>query len=144
MKTIILTRLSDNGASTIGKLTFNNLTFATIEDTHRDEKIFGKTRIPAGTYEIKLRNFGGHYEKYKKTIPGHEGMLWLQDVPNFNDILIHIGNTAKDTKGCILVGEYVYDMNTITRSKDAYKKLYFEVLREIKNGEQIFIKIKDN
>src|SRR4051812_40685321 len=76
-----------------------------LEDEFRPTKVSKETRIPAGEYKIKLRTSGPHHEKYKKKFPDfHRGMLELRDVPNFNDILIHIGNTEKDTDGCLLVG----------------------------------------
>ena len=72
----------------------------TVEDTIRDKKIYGKTCIPFGTYEIDLRTEGGFYQRMKKICP--YGMLHLQNVPNFKYILIHSGNDVDDTHGCIL------------------------------------------
>ncbi len=118
-----------------------------IEDRYRKEKVKGETRIQAGRYEIKLREFGGHYEKYVNKYEGHEGMLWLQDVPNFEDILIHIGNDAKDTAGCLLVGSTANNnaknKGFISGSTEAYLDLYFKVLPELKAGRKVFIGIID-
>jgi hypothetical protein len=54
-------------------------------------------------------------------------MLHVQDVPGFEYILIHIGNTDKDTAGCLLVGEQAVttkgDMR-VNMSKIAYERLY--------------------
>ena len=78
----------------------------TLEDEKRDEKVMSETRIPAGTYEVKLRTEGGHHNKYASRYGSmHKGMLWLQDVPNFKWILIHCGNTDEHTAGCLLVGD---------------------------------------
>jgi hypothetical protein len=90
--------------------------------------------IPAGTYELKLRTFGEHHEKYSLKFPDiHKGMLWVTDVPGFTDILIHIGNTEKDTKGCTLVGATTgkdnhMDYPMITRSTDTYEWIYAYIL----------------
>lgn len=73
-----------------------------VEDGHRNVKVYGETRIPAGTYKIVRRKFGGHYEKYKQRF-GHQFSIELADVPGFTNILIHIGNYVKDTEGCLLI-----------------------------------------
>lgn len=78
----------------------------TLEDEHRDKKIMHETRIPAGTYKVTLRTWGGFHSRYQKRFPDiHAGMLWVRDVPNFEHILIHCGNDDDDTSGCLLVGE---------------------------------------
>jgi hypothetical protein len=115
-----------------------------LEDEHRDVKVMHETRIPAGKYEIKLRKFGGHHIRYKEKFPTeHQGMLWLQDVPNFKDILIHIGNTDADTSGCLLLGEQV-DLvkGRILYSTRAYLKFYKKVVKELVEGKKIYITIQ--
>ena len=78
----------------------------TLEDEHREEKVMGETRIPAGTYKITLRDYGRVHDKYKVRFKDiHKGTLWVRDVPNFKYILIHCGNTDSHTAGCLLVGE---------------------------------------
>lgn len=144
MKTITLNRISDNGTSTIGELKFKNLNLVTIEDTYRDKKIKDITRIPAGKYKLIIRKYGGHHERYSEKFPFHKGMLQLENVKGFTDILIHIGNTAKDTSGCILTGLKVRDENFITQSTIAYTRLYQAVIKEIEAGEEVYIKITDN
>ena len=48
----------------------------TLEDEHRDEKVMGETRVPAGTYRITLRTTGGFHGRYlKKYGSFHKGML---------------------------------------------------------------------
>jgi hypothetical protein len=141
---LLLTRLKDNGISTIGTLGDEKHFIYTIEDTYRENKIWGKTCIPLGTYEIKLRTEGLKHEEYKKKFSFHRGMLWLQDVPNFEYVLIHIGNTAEDTNGCILVGSNVVNDNFISGSSIAYVRLYFHVMRAFDSGEKVYIKIINN
>ena len=73
-----------------------------LEDEYRIDKVVGETRIPAGTYRITLRKRGRHHEHYKKRFADiHRGMLHIRDVPNFEWILIHCGNTDEDTEGCL-------------------------------------------
>lgn len=109
-----------------------------LEDTHRETKIAGKTRIPAGTYDIAVRETGGFYSRYIKRFRRfHKGMLHVQNVPNFEYILIHIGNRAKDTAGCLLVGAGASTDGplTITQSTSAYEQLYKKVIKAAHTGE---------
>lgn len=116
----------------------------TLEDEYRNKKVYGETRIPEGTYEIKFRKEGGFHNRYKNKFGRfHKGMLELQDVPNFQYILIHIGNTDEDTAGCILVGETSDTNGFIGRSTEAYKKLYPKIAAKLEGGEKVFITIKD-
>lgn len=85
---------------TIGKLYVDKKYFCdTLEDTVRDltkePKVPGMTAIPAGHYGIVVNKS----PRFGRLLPR------LLDVPHFEGILIHKGNTAKDTSGCILVGE---------------------------------------
>lgn len=115
-----------------------------LEDEKRGVKVAGETRIPAGLYAVTLRVVGGTHEKYKRKFPGaHRGMLWLQNVPGFQYILIHIGNTEKDTEGCILVGQRRNEETmTLSNSTLAYAALYEKVVGAAERGE-LSIEIKD-
>ena len=97
---LILKRLYLKTDYTIGKLSMDGKYFCdTLEDQVRDltkeRKIPGRTAIPAGVYEIVVNVS----PRFKRKLPR------LLDVPGFDGILIHRGNTAEDTAGCILVGE---------------------------------------
>ncbi len=110
-----------------------------LEDEYREEKISAETRIPAGTYQIKLRTVGGFHQRYQKKFPGtHLGMLHVQNVPGFKYILIHVGNTDDDTAGCLLVGEQAVstpeDMR-VNASRTAYRNLYQKVIEAAVNGD---------
>jgi hypothetical protein len=139
---LILNRLKDNGKSTIGELMVDDLKLVTLEDTFRKKKLYGKTRIPAGTYEIKLRTEGRFHEMYLHRMPKHKGMLWLQDVPGFEYILIHVGNSAEDSSGCILVGMRADNDDWISESTVAYIRLYAHVVDAFERGEKVTITIK--
>jgi hypothetical protein len=97
---ITVKRIAKKTNYTIGKMYINDVYFCdTLEDTVRDlskeSKVAGQTAIPAGTYKV-IVNLS---PKFGRELPR------LLDVPGFDGILIHRGNTDADTAGCILVGE---------------------------------------
>ena len=120
----------------------------TLEDEYRSEKVFGETRIPNGTFKVGLRKVGGYHAKYSKRFPHiHVGMLHVLDVPGFEYILIHCGNTDENTAGCLLVGDS-QENNQITKdgfigkSTQAYKRIYSRVAEAIECGEEVKITYK--
>lgn len=134
MAHITLRRQTSNDECTIGKLTVFGETVWTLEDAQREHKVWGETRIPAGKYKLELRNDGGMTQRYAARFPNmHRGMIWLRHVPMFEWVYIHIGNTAKDTEGCILVG-LGRDGNRIANSKAAYEKIYPMIQEAIEDG----------
>ena len=144
---IKLKRYTDSIDSTGGLLFVNGSFYCfTCEDQYQTKKVYGETRIPEGTYEIKLRDAGGMNERYKKRYPFHKGMLHLQGVPNFTWIYIHPGNNDDHTEGCILVGLssfYFNNETTISSSVEAYENLYKELIKHFEHGEKVFIEIID-
>jgi hypothetical protein len=120
----------------------------TLEDEYRKEKKYGETRIPNGTYKLALRKTGGYHQKYNKRFPNiHVGMLHVIDVPGFEYILIHCGNTDEHTAGCLLVGDS-QENNQITKdgfigkSTQAYKRIYPRIAEAIESGEEVTITYK--
>lgn len=150
---IKLRRTRENGKSTIGELIAENdnrICF-TLEDAFHDPKIPGGTRIPAGTYPIKLRTEGGFHQRYLKRFGPefHKGMLWLRDVPNFEFILVHLGNSIADTDGCVLTGHQVVEPNkpdepfSIIGSEVAYREFYPPVRDAVLRGEKVWLQVLD-
>ncbi len=155
-----LTRILATRNETIGCLyedKDNSLDFICfiLEDQYRKEKVYGETRIPEGVYEIKLRTAGRLHAKYTERFRGtyrgdnpfHQGMLWLQDVPNFTWIYLHIGNDDEDTLGCPLTGSSVVNRNgtyTVRDSTIAYIKMYGRVIDALNEGESVWIEIEDH
>lgn len=105
---ILVKRIAKRSTYTIGKMYINNIYFCdTLEDADRGLtqassissihkiKIPNKTAIPTGTYKVVINKS----PKFGRMLPR------LLNVPGFDGILIHRGNTDKDTSGCILVGE---------------------------------------
>jgi hypothetical protein len=116
----------------------------TIEDEARTVKVMGKTRIPDGRYKIEFRNVGGFDKRYKAKFGDfHKGMLWVKDVPNFQFILIHIGNDDDDTAGCLLTGQTANAYKGfIGGSTTAYKKMYAKVSHALLRGDEVWIDYK--
>ena len=121
----------------------------TLEDESRALKVRGETRIPAGTYQIGFRREGGFHGKYTKRFPGlHKGMLHILDVPNFEYVLIHTGNTDEHTAGCLLVGDsqennVVIKDGFIGKSTNAYKRIYPNIAKALEKGEEVTITYTD-
>lgn len=121
----------------------------TLEDQYQDEKVVKETRIPAGNYQIILRTVGGFHKRYTSKYGNmHRGMLWLQDVPGFEYILIHTGNTDEHTDGCILVGDTQTQNITkkdgfIGSSVNAYKRIYPRIAQALLKGEEVWINVVD-
>jgi hypothetical protein len=67
-------------------------------------------------------------------------MPLLLNVPYFQGIRIHSGNTTEDTSGCILVGQYQSE-KMIIKSRDTFKALMVR-LRAVESKEKIFIEIE--
>jgi hypothetical protein len=105
-----------------------------LEDVVRESgvKVPGRTAIPAGLYEIKLEDS----PKFGKDTPT------LQNVPDFDCIRIHGGNTEQDTEGCILVGfqaaaaDRIFDsaVKPLTEIIKSIIATYGECFVEIHNG----------
>lgn len=114
---LLLKRIAKMEKYTIGKLYIDGKYFSdTLEDTDRnltntmskDEiakvKVYGKTAIPTGTYVVDMNTVSPKFGKRSWAQPYEGKVPRLQDVPGYEGVLIHPGNTADDTSGCILVG----------------------------------------
>ena len=96
---LLLIRDTFTKESTIGKLFINGESFCdTLENPYINNER-NISCIPEGQYKVRLKT-----SKRKSATRDYLHLL-VQDVPNRSYILFHIGNTAKDTSGCILVGK---------------------------------------
>lgn len=118
-----LKRIHKTDVSTIGELYVDGIFECyTLEDIERDVKIKSETAIPKGTYKVMITKSN----RFKKYMP------LLLNVPNFEGVRIHAGNTNHDTEGCILVGQ-TRSNDFIGKSRKAYDKLFkkMQVSKEI-------------
>lgn len=133
---LTLNRIFLGSSATIGELLINDKHLCdTIEDRVRPEgeKVYGKTAIPEGTYEVKLT----HSPRFKKILPE------ILNVPNFSGIRIHTGNSSKDTEGCIIVGTWDGEKEDwVGSSKIAFDKLMTLLEEATNNKEKVTITVK--
>lgn len=123
-----LKRQDYSDARTIGRLSIDGEDFCwTLEDRVRTgPKVPGQTAIPAGTYTVRLTMS----PRFGRILP------LLIDVPGFEGVRIHPGNTAADTEGCLLVGTGRTE-DTITGSRDAFNAL----MARLENAADIEIEV---
>jgi hypothetical protein len=111
---ITIKRLHKTDTSTIGELLIDGIWECyTLEDVERPVKIKAETAIPKGTYKVIINQSN----RFKRLMP------LLLNVPNFEGVRIHAGNTNHDTEGCILVGR-TRSKDFIGQSRKAYDKLF--------------------
>ena len=137
---LTLKRIALKPTYTIGKLYIDNHYFCdTLEDKVRDlnkdgdlndageGKVAGQTAIPYGTYKVTMDVQSPKFSQ-RASYAWCKGYLpRLLNVPHFDGIMIHSGNDATHTAGCILVGEnrvkgqVLNSMNTLKRLYDILK-----------------------
>ena len=138
---------------TIGVLFVDGIRyFETLEDKDRGlfretpisvimaRKVYGETAIPAGTYSVDMDTVSPKYgavEWYRRNCNGGR-LPRLKDVRGFEGVLIHPGNTALDTLGCVLVGRNTL-VGRLTSSRDTFARLYARLLEAHRRGEPITV-----
>ena len=151
---LVLDRKWKKDGYTIGRLYIDGEIFCnTLEDKDRGLtkdmpvsrikvlKVKDKTAIPTGTYAVTLRIQSPKF-RYYKAYEFCDGYLpRLCQVPGFDGVLIHIGNTAEDSSGCILVGEN-RKVGQVVNSTETFKRLYALLKKADQRGENISIEIK--
>tara|TARA_A100001391_G_C4964752_1_gene250966 strand:- start:238 stop:660 length:423 start_codon:yes stop_codon:yes gene_type:complete len=125
---LTLTRFALFDDRTLGRLTYGNEVFYTVEKPWKDNEPFVSC-IPAGSYTIT-----------KGDSPRFGPNTWqVMDVPGRTHILFHVGNTADDVVGCIAVGTSVYgNLEGVGRSKPAMAR--FDAALRSFDAEKLEIK----
>lgn len=131
-----LKRIEFTEKSTIGELSIDGALFCyTIEDKDRkleiagNQKIKGLTAIPRGTYEVVM-TYSNRFKQY---------MPLILNVPFFEGIRIHTGNTSEHTEGCLIVGTQK-GKDMVMNSRIAYTEL-LKRIKSVEKKEKIFIEI---
>ena len=133
---LLVQRIAKKNDYTIGRLFVDGKYFCdTLEDRVRDltreEKVPGETAIPAGRYRVIV----AMSPKFKRELPR------LVDVPGFEGILIHAGNSARDSAGCLLIGEN-REKGRVLNSRKYEVKLTGIIKDAINRGEEVWIEIE--
>lgn len=151
---LIVDRKWKKQSYTISNLIINDKVFCQVlEDTDRgldssmtldkirELKKPSITAIPRGTYRITLDVYSpkfGNRAFYKEVCNGK--VPRLLNVKGFDGILIHAGNTAADSAGCLLVGMNL-EKGKVLKSQETFRELYKLLKDKHDKGEEITIKI---
>jgi hypothetical protein len=140
---LTLKRIARRETYTIGKLYIDEQYFCdTIEDRDRGleqrlplqvniaRKKKGVTAIPVGTYRLTLSVKSPRFAGKKQYAFCNGFLPRLINVPAFDGVLIHIGNTAQDSEGCILVGENK-EVGKVLNSTATFQRLYAKLKEAI-------------
>lgn len=152
---LILKRIAKKKDYTIGRLYVDGKLFCdTLEDTDRGlsdtqsveqvlaVKVKGKTAIPTGRYEITMNVVSPKYSKRKQYDFCGGKLPRLLEVKGYQGVLIHCGNTPKDTEGCILVGQNKV-VGQVINSMATFKNLYKILDKANKGGDKITLTIEN-
>jgi len=99
------------------------------------QKVYGKTAIPAGRYQVVIT----HSARFKRLLP------LLIGVPGYEGIRIHPGNRHVNTDGCLLPGKVYFQENddfVVGSSRTASEDLQLKIASAIQRGEKVWIEIK--
>ena len=105
-------------------------------------KVPGETAIPYGKYKIDMNTVSSKFKsrpwarKYNGIVPR------LIGVPCFGGVLIHVGNTEKESLGCPLVGENKVSGQVINSTATFYKLMDNYLIPARQRGEEIWITIQ--
>lgn len=152
---LLLDRKYKNETYTIGNLYVDEEWFCnTLEDKDRglsqimpleeikETKVYGETAIPTGRYEVRMDIVSPKYNGvkwYKDNFGGR--MPRLENVKGFSGILIHSGNTALDSNGCILVG-LNKAKGKVLDSRATFQKLWKVLEKARKAGKTIYLTVQ--
>ena len=138
---------------TIGNLYIDDIYFCdTLEDIDRGitsstsledisrKKVYGQTAIPTGTYKVNLNVVSPKFKDRSWAKPYGGKVPRLTNVPGFEGVLIHPGNTDSDTSGCILVGKNTV-VGKVMESTVTFNGLMKKLLEAKAKGESIQINI---
>jgi len=121
--------------STISKLYVDGVYECDIlEDVVRgvkEAKVFGKTAIPAGRFQIII----DMSNRFQRLLP------LLIEVPGYAGVRIHPGNTDKDTEGCLLPGQAGTTADFVAHSNKEFNELMVKLNKAIKTGSKIYINV---
>ena len=138
---MLLKRIARKPTYTVGRLYLDGQYFCdTLEDVDRgldwnmsldeikEKKVYSKTAIPTGIYKINMNVVS---PRFKDKSWAKAWLPRLENVPGYEGVLIHVGNTHEDTSGCILVGNNK-EVGKVLNSTTTFNKL-MQILTKSKN-----------
>lgn len=139
---LLLKRIAKKPTYTIGKLYIDGEYFSdTLEDKDRGLtqdmdledilriKVYGETAIPTGTYRIDMNTISPKFKDRSWAKPYKGKIPRLLNVPGFDGVLLHPGNSANDSLGCVLVGNNT-QVGKVLNSQVVFKRLMQKLLGE--------------
>ena len=115
----------------------------TLELSDRGNKK-GCSCVNEGLYELERKYSGRFYRRYNARW-GHEFVVRLKDVPGRSEVLLHIGNTTKDSHGCLLVAESYrandHSCKFVFKSTEAYRRLYAAFVDMFNDHDKVTLEI---
>lgn len=136
---LVLKRINNQDNYCEGKLYIDGIYQCdVIEDTDRgltnemsiteiqSKKVYGETAIPKGTYQITLDVVSPKFKDRSWATFCESKLPRLLDVPGFEGVLIHVGNEASNSLGCLLVGQKTKD-GWVSNSTQTFKDLYYKL-----------------
>ena len=146
---IVIKRIAKKPKYTIGKLYIDGEFFCnTLEDTDRGldssmplseiktKKVYGETAIPYGTYRVVTNVVSPKFKDRAWAKPYGGKLPRLLNVPGFEGVLLHVGNSAEDSLGCILLGK-----NTVVGKVVDSQTTFKAFMNKIKNQKLITLTI---
>ena len=132
---ILVKRIAKKSKYTIGKMYIDGQYICdTLEDADRglnqnmsleeikNKKVYGETAVPTGTYKVDMNTVSPKFKNRSWAKPYDGKLPRLVLVPGYDGVLIHPGNKAEDTLGCILVGENKA-VGQVLNSQVTFKKI---------------------
>ena len=144
-----LLRFCPSSESTLGQIYIDTKPECfSLEDEYREVKVKGETRIPAGTYEVKFNeSITPLTEKYRAKYAWFTYHLEIQNVKNFKNVYLHVGNIDDHTEACILLGDSLtnnqYQDGFLGNSRQAFKRFYKKVGEHLRKGGCVSLQIID-
>ena len=139
-------RYNDDGETTLGLLYIDDKFYCyTLEDTFREVKVQGKTRIPAGSYTLDfLKQLTPLTLTYRKTRDWFDYHLEIKNVPDFTGVYVHNGGTSADTEGCLLIANGISAIDTaktLSNSRQTFEEFYKLIGNSLRNNYAVNINI---
>jgi hypothetical protein len=132
-----LNRFKTGDKSTLGKWFVNGNGFC--DTLERAVKPVGfpdgyKPCIPVGTYNVII-DYSNHFGK---------NMPHIMDVPGYDGIRIHCGDTDADTEGCVLVADNIVNEDFVNQSQAAFGRFFPLLQMALNNGETVSLLIHED